>query len=64
MDCLRCSKKMEYLNQYRFESQENKRGLFDALFDIEKHLIFDVHVCPNCKHSEFFYKGAKRKADG
>lgn len=63
MDCLRCNVEMQFLSEYRFESQENKRGLFDALFDIEKHLIFDIHVCPKCKRTEFIYKNVKRKKD-
>lgn len=63
MDCLRCNINMDYLKEYKFESQENKRGFFDTIFDIEERLIFDVYVCPQCRRAEFIYKGAKRKMD-
>ena len=62
-NCLRCGHKMEYLKEYRFDSQDNNRGLFSALFDVEEHLIFEVHVCPQCRHSELFYKGSLRGFD-
>ncbi|MGG7162724.1 zinc ribbon domain-containing protein [Clostridium ihumii] len=57
MNCLRCNSEMKYLKEYRFESQDNNRGFFAAVFDYEEHLIFDVYVCSKCKHSEFIYKG-------
>ena len=58
MKCLRCQTEMKYLKTYRFDSQNQNRGFLGTLLDVEEHLIFDVHICPRCKHSEFFYKGA------
>jgi len=29
---------MKYLKEYRFDSQDNNRGILGALFDIEEHL--------------------------
>ena len=63
MDCLRCNSSLQYLKEYRFDSQDNNRGLFGALFDMEEHLIFDVYVCPNCRHTEFIYKGSMKRLD-
>lgn len=63
MNCLRCDIAMDYLKEYKFESQDNNRGLFDALFDVEERLIFDVYICPECRRAEFIYKGANRKVD-
>lgn len=63
MDCLRCNINMDYLKEYKFESQENKRGFFDTIFDVEERLIFDLYVCPQCRRTEFIYKGSKRKMD-
>lgn len=62
-NCLRCGEPMQYLKEYRFDSQDNNRGLFSAIFDVEEHLIFEVYVCPCCGHSEFFYKGALQRMD-
>ena len=64
VDCLRCNLAMEYLKEYKFESQDNNRGVFGALFDVEERLIFDLYVCPQCRRSESIYKGAKRHYDG
>lgn len=61
--CLRCNGEMKFLKEYRFESQDNNRGLLGALFDVEEHLVFDVYVCPHCKHTEFFYAGSRTKWD-
>jgi len=61
--CLRCGEEMRYLKEYRFESQDNNRGIFGAIFDVEEHLIFDVYVCPHCRHSEFIYKGSMTHLD-
>ena len=44
MNCLRCNTEIKFLKTYRFDSQENNRGLFKMMFDIEDHLIFDVYV--------------------
>lgn len=63
VECLRCKSQMEYLKEYRFDSQDNNRGLFSAFFDVEEHLIFDIYVCPHCKHTEFFYGGALKGFD-
>lgn len=63
MNCLRCNGDMNFLKEYRFDSQDNNRGLFSAIFDVEEHLIFDVYVCPQCRHTEFFYKGALTRID-
>jgi predicted nucleic-acid-binding Zn-ribbon protein len=62
-ECLRCKSEMEYLKEYRFDSQDNNRGLFSAFFDVEEHLIFNIYVCPNCRHTEFFYNGALKGLD-
>lgn len=58
IECIRCSKEMKYLKEYRIDSQDNNRGFFDTLLDKEEHLIFDVYVCPKCRHTEFFFKGS------
>lgn len=58
MECLRCKSEMKYLKEYRFDSQDNNRGLFSAFFDVEEHLVFDVYICPKCKKAEFIYKGS------
>lgn len=62
-NCLRCNEEMKYIKEYRFDSQDNNRGLLSALFDVEEHLIFDVFVCPKCRHTEFFYKGNRKGFD-
>jgi predicted nucleic-acid-binding Zn-ribbon protein len=49
---------MKYMKEYKFDSQNNNRGFWSSVFDVEERLIFDMYVCPNCKHSEFLYKGA------
>lgn len=64
LKCLRCSNKMEYLKEYRFDSQDNNRGFLGSFFDVEEQLVFKVYVCPHCGHSEFFYMGAKKGLDG
>lgn len=56
MNCLRCDTELKFLKEYRFDSQDNNRGFFSFVFDIEDHLVFDVYVCPNCKKAEFIYK--------
>lgn len=58
VECLRCKSPMKYLKEYKFDSQDQNRGLLGALFDWEEHLIFQVYVCPNCRHTEFFYSGS------
>lgn len=63
VECLRCSEDMKYLKQYRFDSQDNNRGLLSALFDVEEHLILDVYVCPKCRHTEFLYAGKAKWLD-
>jgi len=50
---------MKYLKEYRFDSQDNNRGILEALFDIEEHLTFGVYVCPKFRHTEFFFTGAR-----
>ncbi len=64
INCLRCQGEMKYLKEYKFESQDNNRGLFGAIFDIEERLIFDVYVCTGCRHTEFFFTGSSKKWDG
>jgi len=61
--CLRCEHKMRFLKQYKFDSQDNNRGLLSSIFDVEERLIFDVYVCPKCKHTEFFHKGTDQGLD-
>ena len=56
MECLACKTEMKYLKEYRFDSQDNNRGFFSTIFDVEEHLIFDVYICPNCRRAEFIYK--------
>ncbi len=63
MKCLRCEEEMKYLKEYKFESQNAKRGLIGTLFDVEEHLKFNVYVCPKCKHTEFFYTGSRTWID-
>lgn len=63
VECLRCKTQLRFLKEYRFDSQDNNRGLFGALFDVEEHLSFEVHVCPNCRHTEFFYTGRLHRID-
>lgn len=62
-ECLRCKEEMEYLKDYRFDSQDDNRGLLGALFDIEEHLVLAVYVCPKCRHTEFFYTGRRSGFD-
>lgn len=33
------------------------------MFDVEKRLVFDIYVCPNYRHTEFFYKTAQGALD-
>ncbi|GAA0180074.1 hypothetical protein SH2C18_28280 [Clostridium sediminicola] len=63
ISCLRCNSIMQYLKEYRFDSQDNNRGILGALFDVEEHLMFKVYVCPKCRHTEFFYIGARKGFD-
>lgn len=63
MDCIRCKSELEYIGEYSFDSKNNKRGLIGVMFDIEKHLVFKIHACPVCGHSEFIYKGSKTVVD-
>lgn len=63
MTCLRCGAQMEYLKEYRFDSQDNNRGMLAVLFDYEEHLIFKIYVCPKCRHTEFFYIGKREGLD-
>lgn len=63
MECLRCKSEMNFLKEYKFESQDQNRGLLSALFDVEEHLIFEVYVCPDCRHTEFFYSGRSKWLD-
>jgi hypothetical protein len=64
LNCLRCQGEMKYLKEYKFESQDNNRGLFGAIFDIEERLTFDIYVCTGCRHTEFFFTGSSKKWDG
>lgn len=41
---LRCKEQMKYLKEYRFDSQDNNRGILGALFDVEEHLTFDEYL--------------------
>lgn len=61
--CLRCNSPLTYLKEYRFDSQDNDRGLLGALFDYEENLIFKIFVCPKCRHTEFFYVGKREGLD-
>jgi hypothetical protein len=63
MKCLPCSQEMKYLKEYKFDSQDNNRGLLGAMFDIEERLVFDIYVCPNCRRTEFIYKGNQKDLD-
>lgn len=63
LECLRCSNAMEYLKEYRFDSQDNNRGILGALLDVEEHLILKVYVCPKCRHADFFYVGKRAGFD-
>lgn len=63
MQCLRCQTELKYLKEYKFDSQDNNRGLLQAMFDVEERLIFDVYICPSCRHTEFFYKNAQGALD-
>ena len=62
-ECLRCKEQLQYLKEYRFDSQDNNMGILGALFDIEEHLTFDIYVCPKCRHTEFFFTGAREGFD-
>ena len=44
MECLRCNTELKFLKEYRFDSQDNNRGILKSLFDVEEHLIFKVYV--------------------
>lgn len=39
MECLRCNTELKFLKEYRFDSQDNNRGILKSLFDVEEHLI-------------------------
>jgi predicted nucleic-acid-binding Zn-ribbon protein len=54
---------MSYLKEYKFDSQDNNRGILGAIFDIEERLIFDIYVCPKCRRTEFIYKGDQKDLD-
>lgn len=64
MKCLACHLEMRYLKEFKFDSQDNNRGLLGSLFDIEERLIFDIFVCPSCKRTEFIYKASDNWIDG
>jgi hypothetical protein len=63
MNCLACKEKMTYLKEYKFDSQDNNRGLLGSIFDIEERLVFDIHVCRSCRRTEFIYKGNQKDLD-
>jgi hypothetical protein len=61
--CTRCETEMQYLNTFRFDSRHESRGILGTLFDVEKHLVLDVWVCPHCRKTEFFYSGEHTRLD-
>lgn len=61
--CLRCNTPMEYVKEYRFDSQDAHRGILGTIFDWEEHLSFNIYVCPHCRHTEFFYTGSREGFD-
>jgi predicted nucleic-acid-binding Zn-ribbon protein len=63
MKCLACLQEMSYLKEYKLDSQDSNRGLLGAIFDIEENLIFDIYVCPECRRTEFIYKGERKDLD-
>lgn len=61
--CTRCTTEMKFLQTYRFDSRHEDRGLFGSLLGLEKHLVLDVWVCPECRKVEFFYGGEHTRLD-
>lgn len=63
LKCLRCGGKMKFLKEYRFDTQKEYRDFISTIIDYEEAIVFNVYVCEDCRHTEFFFVGIRTGID-